>query len=387
MSPTTSRHSPDAGRAAAGGAPEDGFASARTEALEHAVDLARLAPSVHNTQPWLIVVENGGLTLRADRGRQLRVLDPLGRALVLSVGAALLHVRVALAERGWAAEVDRFPRPEDGDLLAHVRVVAGTPDSRLAALAPQVSNRRTNRRRFSAETVPVELLRALAGVAARENTQLIPILSDDHRRLVARLTQQADGLQNADPAYRAELRQWTTRPAADGDGVPPAAVARVDGKEPDEVPLRDFDTQGIGGLPAETRSGADQTLVLLATDTDGPDAWLRAGEALERVLLELTAQGWAASPVTQPIEVPLTRTQLRSALTWHAHPQLLLRIGRAPQTTATPRRSREDLVQNSTRTAEASRARSHGSHDSGHVEPRPYPRRPVPDGRGGTTWV
>ena len=386
MPPTPYEVSPEAGRAPAGGASGDAFASARHEALEHAVDFARLAPSVHNTQPWLIVLENDGLSLRADRGRQLRVLDPMGRALVLSVGAALLHVRVALAERGWAAAVDRVPRPEDRDLLAHVRVLAGIPDSRLAMLAPQVSNRRTNRRRFSEETVPDELLRELVGVAAREDTQLIPILSADHRQLVARLTQQADALQNADPAYRAELRQWTTRPAADGDGVPPAAVARVDGREHDEVPLRDFDTQGIGGLPAETRSSADQTLMLLATETDGPDAWLRAGEALERVLLELTAQGWAASPVTQPIEVPLTRTQLRSALTWNAHPQLLLRIGRAPQTTPTPRRRREDLVQNSTRTAEASRARSQEGHDSWHAE-QPQPRRPVPDGRGGTTWV
>lgn len=385
MPPTTSHPSPATGRATVAGAPGNDFASARSEAIEHAVDLARLAPSVHNTQPWLIVLENDGLTLRADRGRQLRVLDPQGRALVLSVGAALLHVRVALAERGWAAAVDRFPRPEDGDLLAHVRLVAGPPDSRLAMLAPHVSNRRTNRRHFTDEPFPVELQRQLVGIAAGEDTQLIPVLSDEHRRLVARLTQQADGLQNADPAYRAELRQWTTRLASDGDGVPPAAVARVDGREHDDVPLRDFDTQGIGGLPAQTRSGADQTLFLFATGSDGPDAWLRAGEALERVLLELTAQGWAASPVTQPIEVPLTRTQLRSALTWNAHPQLLLRIGRAPQTTATPRRPREDLVQNSARTAEAIRARSEGGHDSRHVPTRP--RRPVPDGRGGTTWV
>jgi nitroreductase len=291
--------SADAGASTIGGATR-GAASARSEAVEHAVDLARLAPSVHNTQPWLIVVENDGITLRADRGRQLRVSDPLGRALVQSVGAALLHLRVALAERGWAVAVDRFPRPEDPDLLAHVRPVAGPPDSRLAALAPQVSRRHTNRRRSSDETVPDELLRALVGIAACENTQLIVVLGDDHRRLVARLIQQADGLRNDNLAYRAELDRC------------------------------------IGGPPAETSADADQTLILLATHSDGPDAWLRTGEVLERVRLELACHGWAARPLTQPIEVPLTRTQLRSALTWNAHPQLLLRIGRAARTTATP---------------------------------------------------
>jgi hypothetical protein len=47
--------------------------------------------------------------------------------------------------------------------------------------------------------------------------------------------------------------------------------------------------------------------------------------------------------MTQPIEVPLTRSQLRSALSWGAHPQMLLRVGRAAPTPATPRRGVADV--------------------------------------------
>jgi hypothetical protein len=189
-------------------------------------------------------------------------------------------------------------------------------------------------------------------------------------------------MQNADPAYRAELRRWTTRGSAAGDGVPASAIPHVDGRQHDEVPIRDFDTGGEGALPAKTGSGTDQTLVLLATASDDPMAWLRSGEALERVLLELTRLGWVASPLTQAIEVPVTRTQLRSALTWEAHPQMLLRIGRAAPTTATPRRRRTDVVRGS------------GRPDL-PVPTQPQPARPadegplhpVSDGRGGTVWV
>src|SRR3712207_7767273 len=39
---------------------------------------------------------------RADRSRQLTVIDPLGRELLQSVGAAVFNVRVALSARGWA---------------------------------------------------------------------------------------------------------------------------------------------------------------------------------------------------------------------------------------------------------------------------------------------
>lgn len=356
----------------------------RSRALEEAADLAMKAPSVHNTQPWRIELQPDRLILRADRSRQLRALDPLGRELVLSVGAALLNARVALAARGWAVTVERVPDPGDGDLLAVVRPVEGSPEPGLAELAPAVGRRRTNRRRFTAHELPERLLRILTSSARDEGATLVPVLSDTHRLLVTRLTQEADQLQNADPEYRAELRQWTTRPYAHGDGVPPEAVPHVTGREKEALPLRDFDSRGSGGLPPRTDPEAGQTLLLLTTAADDPGAWLRAGEAMERLLLELTRKDWVASPVTQAVEVPLTRTRLRSALTWDAHPQILLRIGRAEPTPSSPRRRRSEVVANSRRQPPPPPG---APHETPHPVDAPAGHRPVSDGRGGTTWT
>ena len=41
----------------------------RSRALEEAADLAMQAPSVHNTQPWVIELQRDRLVLRADRSR------------------------------------------------------------------------------------------------------------------------------------------------------------------------------------------------------------------------------------------------------------------------------------------------------------------------------
>ena len=364
-------------------------AEARTVALEAAVDQAVLAPSVHNTQPWTLVLGPDRVEVRADRSRQLTVIDPLGRELVQSVGAALFNLRVALSAHGWAVRVDRLPQPDDPDLLAVAHAVAGAPDVALAAYDAAIPRRRTNRRPLTGEPVPDELLRELIALAATEDTVLVPVVREDHRQLVARLTQQADELQNADRAYRAEIRHWTNRPASAGDGVPVSAIPRVEGLTPVDMPQRDFDTRGEGQLPADPGDSAGQTLVLLATRADSPLDWLRCGEALQRVLLELTRRGWVASPVTQAIEVPLTRTQLRAALTWDAHPQVLLRIGHADDLLAAPRRPRGDVVRNSTRPPERRGTRAVPTSTGwppGRREPRPA-HRPVSDGRGGTTWL
>jgi hypothetical protein len=68
------------------------------------------------------------------------------------------------------------------------------------------------------------------------------------------------------------------------------------------------------------------------------------GEALERILLELTDRGYVASLLAQPVEVAQTNAMLRTQLRLTIHPGLLLRVGRAPTTVAARRRRLVDLI-------------------------------------------
>src|SRR4051794_17077763 len=233
---------------------------ASSSVLRSIVLRARLAPSVHNTQPWTFVIEPGRLTVRADRRRQLGVLDPSGRQLLVSCGCALLNARVAAAAAGLQADVDRLPDAGDPDVVARIALAAGrshhpTANERgLAALDRVVESRRSNRRQFSRDPVPVGLLRALAAAAAAEGARLVEVESDADRALIAELSTRADDAQFRNPAYRAELRAWTSDDPKRADGVPAIAVPHVDADSGDEVPIRDFDTRGSGALPVETRS-------------------------------------------------------------------------------------------------------------------------------------
>lgn len=315
-----------------------------TAVLRDAALYAMRAPSVHNTQPWHFDLHGGELEMHADPSRQLKVLDPARRQLTISCGCALFNARVGIAARGWTPLVNRLPTDGEPNLMARIGGVEPTSlGGPLAVYEPGIERRQTNRRRFSDNDVPADVVDALVCAAALEGAELVVVRTEEHRLALARLARQADDSQLLDPAYRAELRAWTRDPPG-RDGVPARTVPHVDGTAHDEIPMRDFDTHGMGWLPAGTHSSRHLCLLLVCTDQDTVPDWLEAGEALERVLLELTLRGYVASLLTQVIEVAGTRAALRHDLGLTGHPQVLLRVGRAASTAASGRRRIVDVL-------------------------------------------
>src|SRR5919197_556685 len=232
------------------------------------------------------------------------------------------------------------------DLRASIVWVDEGPgdEAELAALDRVLELRQTNRRRFADDDVPESVLEILEMAALTEGADLFVIRHPEQRVAIAALSQHADAIENLNPAYRAELRAWTTDDPVRRDGVPGTAVPHIDAGSDDEIPIRDFDTHGTGGLPTATHSSRNQCLVLLGTSGDAPADWLRAGEALERVLLEITRHGYVASPLTQVTEVPSARAQLRRRLGILGYPHVLLRVGRAAMTPGSRRRRLVDVL-------------------------------------------
>lgn len=294
-------------------------------AVRRAAVRATLAPSVHNTQPWRFWLSASALEIHADWTRRLRVLDPRGRQLLISCGCALFNARVALGAAGYDPTVNLFPDPTQPNLVARLAVAEPVSDGlAIGALDSVIEQRHTNRRRFTEESVSPEVVNSLAGIALEEGAELFPIIRAEHRLAIARLSREVDDLQSLDAAYRAELRAWTSEDSHRLDGVAASA-----------------------GPPTETHSSMDQCLLMLGTAQDQPADWVRAGEALERVLLEITRRGFAASPFPQIIEVAAANALLRQELQLTMYPHVLLRVGRAAATPASRRRRLVDMLEES----------------------------------------
>jgi hypothetical protein len=306
---------------------------------------ATAAPSIHNTQPWLFRPHGDTIDVLVDRRRRLAVLDPDGREMFISVGAALLNLRLAIRAHGHRAEVRLMPDPAQPALAARVRI--GGPDGpdavpdNVRILHQAIPRRHTNRRPFADRPVPFAIGQELAGAAAAEGAAML-IVDPALRDGVLSLTRTAEARLRTDPRYQAELATWTT-PGGVGrrDGVPQPAFGPRDRDR--ALPLRDF-ALGHGAATTTVAFEPDPTLVLLFTDADTPADWLRAGAALQRVLLTATVRGLAATPLSQLLEVPRLRALVADSATGEVA-QTVLRIGYpTTPTRATPRRPIEEVV-------------------------------------------
>ncbi|MFF3886271.1 Acg family FMN-binding oxidoreductase [Streptomyces sp. NPDC001914] len=296
------------------------------------------APSIHNTQPWRFGLDpdTGVIKVRLDRARRLPRADPRLRAQHLSVGAAVFNLRVAAEHLGWDPVVVLCPVPQDPDLLATVELTTPAADARLPLrdLYDEVQRRHTSRMPFTGRPVPEPIAYEMISSARAEGAHLeVPDIIGTRRLL--RLTQAAEARNAADPARADEERSWITAPGGDGSyGIPVTALGARDASG--RMPVRDF-TAGlpVPGLPA-LRFERHAQVGLLWTAYDWREDWLRAGQALERVLLTATRHGVRTSVLHQAMEWP----DLRAATAGEkrrCRPQALIRFGYGTDGGHTPR--------------------------------------------------
>ncbi|MDN3358932.1 hypothetical protein [Actinomadura sp. DC4] len=309
------------------------------------LDEAVWAPSVHNTQPWWFGTRGSTVTVHAELERRLSVADPDGREMLISCGAALYTLRLAARHLGRHPHVRFLSDPGRPGLIADVAVgepgQATVEEERMYA---QIRRRRTHRGGFRLEGLPAGLLQTLRTHAYDEGVMLRIVADPRARIALAALTEVAEQTHRQNPAYAAEMAHWAPRPGS----------ARLDGVHDDAYPQthehtdpyfaeRDF-ARGQGwGLLGDDQQDATGVVVLITTDTDERPDWLRAGQALQRVLLRATEDGVCAAFHTQALEIPQLRDFIRAGYCDGAYPQMILRLGFADSEIASVRRPSADV--------------------------------------------
>jgi len=315
---------------------------------QYLIATAARAPSVHNSQPWRFQVGEDAIELLSDPRRRTGT-DASGREMLISCGAALFGLRLAMRSLGFQPVVELLPDPARLRLLARVRpgrwrcVPMNALEVRMLAAVP---HRHTHRGSFEPGPLPAGLLPGLQNDAFVEGAELAFIPPGLGFQRLARLAASAARRGDFDPRARATIRRWTRaagRP--ERDGIPATALAArpAPRTRPGRLPQRDFELgRNLGLLPVEGAPPAATAILL--TRGDRRADWLHAGQALHRILLHAASEWVFASLYTQPLEDPVTRILLPGQLGIPGHPQMILQFGLAKTTASTARRPADELT-------------------------------------------
>lgn len=296
------------------------------------IRFAVLAPSGHNSQPWKFVVDGDAITVSADMSRSLPQSDVNHRQLFLSVGCAVENLCTAAEYYGYRAEI---ARADEGGAPAWRIRVSGEPlpapsrDPNHRALA--ILRRRTNRNPYASRPPEPSLLNWM-GTLAGNGLTVHRIDQEPLKTQVAAVV--SDALVEAmdDVHFRKELsgyiRPNITRAATGmpmyGFGMPTPLsfvapfllkkvnVNRASRKKDEEL------------LTKHT-----PTFVVLTTDRDDHEAWMRAGRIYERIALEAERRGIATAPMAAAIQTGEHYRRLQELIKTADRPQIFFRIGYA----------------------------------------------------------
>ncbi|ULE33424.1 Acg family FMN-binding oxidoreductase [Mycobacterium sp. IDR2000157661] len=324
-----------------------------TDVIRSAVELACRAPSLYNSQPWHWVVDDSGVHLHLDKDRVLYSADHSGREALLGCGAVLDHFRVAMAAAGWRANIDRYPNPNRPLHLASVEFSPMdfvTEGHRRRADA--ILLRRTDRLPFAEPpewpAVESTLRRAVVAESVR-----FDVIADELRPELAEASKLTEELRLYDSSYHSEM-DWWTAPFATDEGIPPDTL--VSEAERDRVdvgrafPVAHHDRERRAAL------GRDRSKILVLSTYDSERVGvLQCGEMLSAVLLEATMAGLATCPLSHITEVQASRDVVASLTDQSTTPQILIRIGLAPEIEnvppPTPRRPVDEVLEIGPRTS------------------------------------
>lgn len=301
--------------------------------LHSLLEAAARAPSSHNSQPWRFALGTNEITVYPDLDRWLRVADRDRRELFISIGCAVENLVTAAVVAGYAATV-----AIDDAGVARVTLGPGAPaaEAGLNARYQAIATRHTNREPYSEAPLTHAEMRELEAIAGPD-VRIVLSTDGELRTLVDDLTVQADAVQFADPAWRAELADWIGA-GAFGQRWLAAKLAAL--------AVRHLNMSRSTARSDHAKLMHCPAIGILAVPVPSVRAQVLAGRAFERMWLHAETRGIRFHPMNQVLQVAETASELRGKLgDLRAEPQLLFRLGRAhPASSHTPRRAIDDLL-------------------------------------------
>jgi hypothetical protein len=310
-------------------------AASISERLKYLINYAVLAPSTHNTQPWLLRVMGDSVDILADRSRALPVIDPEDRGLLISCGAASGTLSTALKAVGLLHNLSFLPDPSEPDLVARIAVFdEKVPETDWKGTLNAIRARKTVRNGFKDQLIKPSDLQFIEGRRASEEASVRLIESVEDEVEVLRAIGDAETERLTDKHYVRENASWT-HPLRNRsrDGIPEPASKAGSIQEL-------WSPKNL----LENKIGSISKVAAVISPSNKPLNWLRSGFEMSIILIEAAKHGLNAAIVIHPLQIVEIRHKIEAILKTDWTAQVIMRLGFAERAPVTPRRALVDVM-------------------------------------------
>ncbi|QXF81294.1 hypothetical protein HBA53_09715 [Rhodococcus pyridinivorans] len=284
------------------------------------------APSVHDTQPWNLRLPDHSAELEERLEFAEPGPDPLRVDRLISCGAALTNLELAIRVLGNRSRTSVLPDPQRPELIARIETLgSGTPSSRDLRLYAAISHRRSHRESFTDIPVPTETLADVVAAAGEIPDVDVRLLAADEAVALAQVLAYAAEACRRHPHYQREMFSWTSHWQPRGNSeVVTTWSATLDGKGAAGEALV---TTGIPDVDALASAIARESVLLFSAPSTSPADLIWVGAAVERCWLAAIDARLSASVLTHPLRVEDAGSRLAEMLDLTVVPLVVLRVG------------------------------------------------------------
>lgn len=290
---------------------------------------AILAPSGHNTQPWLFSIKDETVEIYANLKKRLFVMDPSSRELYLSIGACLANLSLAAAAFKVKIEVVYFPNGLSDELCVRVNF-KGLFEARLEdpVLLSAMVARRNNRENYLANPIEDEIKESWRSFVKEADFRLDLVTDPIAKQGLALATGEGLRMAFSNKSFRRELADWIRNNYVYcEDGIP---VNTTDMPAPSLIAAALIKLIDIGPMKAKNdkKKMVDSPLVaVISSKENNPKSWLKSGEIFEKIQVSAAGSGIASAVLVAAVEEGELYKKVQEILGTDFRPQMIFRLG------------------------------------------------------------
>jgi hypothetical protein len=311
------------------------------------IELARLAPSVHNTQPWSVTLDDDKIVVAIDAQHKLSDGDPTGRQTVISLG--IFSEAVSLAACSLGFEVKQIRSHNDRasiELNAEPRQPERQSKAKISVSL--LKTRATDRSIYKLGKINRKTQQLIVDSTKFKTGAKVWVITErDAIDKVASWTAKGIGVALSNPAFRLELSRYLVLPwSKKKRGI---SVNSLYIPKPLAVCEPLFMKHGLG-LKSEValekkRWLSASAVVCVTTKGDVPAYWFDAGRVYLHAALAIEATGLSQATSAAAVEASTYHEDVEALLKTEQRLQAVLRIGYGSTHRAySPRLSSEELI-------------------------------------------